>query len=119
MDKLCFDREEVTPIASPSEEGLDDETLVDTHESRAPITFAKKLKIMRQTYVPGGNHKPHSHENTEQVYYVIKGKAYVRIGDKEYYPKEGSFLYIPPKTEHELRNIGETNLINLLICADI
>jgi len=119
MDKLCFNPDEVKPVAS-SEEGLTDECLLDTGTgSTAPITCAKKLRMIRQVYRPGGRHRPHSHENTEQAYYIIKGKAYVRIGDREYYPKEGAILYIPPKVEHEIKNIGETDLVNLLISADV
>ena len=61
-------------------EGLLDEYLLGHGGEKAGYGSAKRLKIVRQTYEPGGSHNVHSHDLTEQAYYVAEGKARVTIG---------------------------------------
>lgn len=107
------------PGASSLSANLQDGDILD-HEGRdaggeGEYTNTYRLKVIRQTYAPGGTHFPHHHELAEQAYYIISGKARVRIGDKTFEPEPGTVFYIPPGTDHEVWNIGNEPLVNVLI----
>ncbi len=97
--------------------GLQDEFLLSSKHNSKGAVFGgtERVEVIRQTYVPGGTHFPHEHADTEQVYYLVEGRARVRIGDEEFDVEAGTVFYIPPHTDHELHNIGDGPLVNLLI----
>ena len=104
--------------SSATTSGLQDMCLLDCSgldDPRVGFTHARRMKIIRQTYAPGGTHDPHSHESAEQAYSVLEGRARVRVADEVFDVEAGTMIYIPPKTEHQLTNIGEGRLVNLLI----
>jgi len=47
---------------------------------------------------------PHSHEENDEVFYVLEGKPSVLIGDKWIDADKGTFLRIPAKTTHDFVN---------------
>lgn len=102
-------------------QNLIDENLVDRKGSagRAAYVGTHRMKLIRQIYAPGGKHRAHQHETTEQAYYVLSGKARVRIGSEVFIAERGTVFYIAPKTEHEMENVGDEPLVNLLICGDL
>lgn len=109
------------PGGADMSKGLTDGLLVDRKGSRSRAAYVgtHRMKLIRQTYVPGGRHFPHEHATTEQAYYLISGRARVRIGAEVFVVEAGTVFYIPPKTEHEVENIGDEPLVNLLICGDL
>lgn len=42
----------------------------------------------------------HSHENEDELFWIIKGTLLVKFRDKDVTVKEGEFLIIPKGTEH-------------------
>ena len=56
---------------------------------------------------------PHIHPESEEVYYVIKGKGTVYVGEeKRETPIEPEMaLYIPPGTVHAVTNTGTEKLL--------
>jgi len=69
---------------------------------------AKRMALCeRNTFPPGNGTPPHAHEENEETFYVIRGKAKVSIGGKEYEIRPGCAVCIPPKTTHNLLSIGE------------
>jgi len=100
---------------------LTDETLVDKAGSgdRAAFVGTKRLKVIRQTYQPGGTHVPHHHPTTEQAYYIVSGKGRVRVADEVFEVGPNTMIYLPPKVEHEMLALGDKPLVNLLICVDL
>jgi len=42
----------------------------------------------------------HTHENEDEMFYVLKGLLIIRFRDKDVYLKEGEFLIIPKGIEH-------------------
>lgn len=59
----------------------------------------------------------HEHENTEQVYYFIRGRGKMRIDGKEYSVQAGDAVHLPPKTKHQVINDGEEEMEHLNISA--
>jgi len=55
----------------------------------------------------------HTHPNSEEIYYVIKGRGTVFVGKDKNQIKigEGDVLYIPANTPHGVTNTGRTTLV--------
>ena len=107
-----------TPGSPTTTRGLQDQLILDHSRGENPnagYTHTHRLKVIRQTYSPGGTHHAHQHPDAEQAYYILEGKARVRLGDQTYEAGPGTVCYIPSGVEHQLWNIGDTTLVNLLI----
>lgn len=68
--------------------------------------------------------KPHKHKKMEEVYFVVKGKGELRVGDETFSIKKGDVFSIPNNKYHNIQDIKET--IELVVvthprfdCADI
>ena len=57
----------------------------------------------------------HSHENEEEMFYVIKGQLVIKFRDQDVTLKEGEFLIIPKGVEH--MPVAETEVQVMLIEA--
>ena len=95
--------------------GLGDQVLIAPTGQAAGFTGTKQLKLIQQVYETGGTHKLHSHPVAEQAYYIVRGRAHVRVGEETFEVEAGTTVYIPPGVEHEMANIGDEPLVNLLI----
>ena len=118
---VCLRPEDVTPRpgGENATTGLQDEFIISRDNQAAAFAGTRRTTLIRQTYEPGGTHFSHQHPSTEQAYYVLEGKARVRIEDEVFEVEAGTVFYIPAKTEHELWNIGEGRLVNLLIGVEL
>lgn len=58
---------------------------------------------------PGGHSPRHKHDYEHEIF-ILEGKGVALEGGREEPLKPGSFLFIPPNAEHQLRNTGETAL---------
>jgi mannose-6-phosphate isomerase-like protein (cupin superfamily) len=43
----------------------------------------------------------HSHENEDELFFVIKGRLLIRFRDKDVWLEEGEMIIVPAKTEHQ------------------
>ena len=78
-----------------------------------PRTVGTKfLRFAVGTVAPGEGLVIHVHPGSEEVYYVIRGRGTVRLGEeREKVPiEEGMALYIPPGTPHGVKNTGDVEL---------
>ena len=53
------------------------------------------------------NSKPHKHKKMEEVYFIVKGKANIKIGNKKYPIKEGDIFSIPKNEFHNIEDVQE------------
>ncbi|CAG9622309.1 cupin domain-containing protein [Sutcliffiella rhizosphaerae] len=53
---------------------------------------------------------PHSHEENEELFYVLEGVMTFLIGDNTFEAPKGSFLRIPAKTIHDFTNKSVLNI---------
>lgn len=53
----------------------------------------------------------------DQVFYVVEGKAFVRVGDEEAVIGPGMLLTIPAGVHHYVRNEGDVPLFVLTVYA--
>ena len=104
-----------TPCSSLATKMFDQYVLREFDDGISPIRPTERITIIVQSYQPGGKHKLHKHDNLEQVYYILKGRARVRGGEQVFEAKEGDFIYIPRGVLHSNENIGDDELKVLLI----
>ena len=61
----------------------------------------------------------HSHENVEQLYYILKGSGMMLIDGEKCRVAEGDVVYLPPKTSHQLINEADDWIEYLIIQAPL
>ena len=68
---------------------------------------------------PGGRHvaELHIHPDAEEVVVITRGEGTAIIGSDKRKVSAEDVVYIPPSTEHELRNTGDELLGVLFICV--
>ncbi len=74
-----------------------------------------KLLVGHVTFLPRKRQGKHLHTADEQILYTISGKGEHWVNDKYYPLVPGTVHYIPPYTEHDIRNLGETPLEMIII----
>jgi len=62
----------------------------------------------------GGYYEGHKHE-TSQFFYIIAGKARVKVGDEEKIAEKDTWVFTPPDVEHSIVNIGDQDLAYITI----
>ena len=78
---------------------------------------SERLSIAIDTYEVGGHTDIHEHSELEQAYYVISGRALIKIGDEELEVGAGGSGCIPLHTKHGFRNVGDTALTVAVISS--
>ena len=68
---------------------------------------------------PGLSYKAHSHNDHEEIYYIIKGKGEIIIDNEESSIKEGDCIYIPINSVHQIINNSDGIIEFLAFAADI
>jgi len=76
--------------------------------------YTSDLWMGVNSFAPGGVYGTHRHQ-TFQLYYVLSGKAKVKVGDEERIAEKGTWIFTPPEVDHYLENIGEEDFTYILI----
>lgn len=66
---------------------------------------------------PGASTTPHHHPVTEEIYYILRGRGRMRIGQETHEVSVGDAIAIPPGASHQITNIGDETLLFLCCCA--
>ena len=83
----------------------------------APKDLTQGLVLkMSQVRAQQGSHDSHTHES-EEILYVLDGKAEFTIKNRTKVVGENSSLYCPPGVPHRIRNVGDEPLRYLVIHA--
>ena len=72
---------------------------------------SRRLTLGHTTIYPTGTTTGHSHDDMEEVYYVVTGKGIMIVGDDEYEVEQGDALYVPPGLYHTTKQRGNSPLI--------
>ena len=57
--------------------------------------------------LPAGGTDPQSPHGEDEVYYVLSGRARMRVGGEDRSVKAGSLIYVPKQAEHKFHSIEE------------
>jgi quercetin dioxygenase-like cupin family protein len=66
-----------------------------------------KFSIVEETSPVGGVVPPHFHNETDEAIYVIEGEYEFTRGEETIIGSKGDTLFIPRKTTHSFRNLGD------------
>lgn len=72
---------------------------------------SRRLTLGHTIIYPTGTTTGHSHNDMEEVYYVVMGKGIMVVGEDEYEITQGDALYVPPGVFHTTKQAGNLPLI--------
>jgi len=91
----------------------------DSHGAKFGETKPESMKAFtnfaRLTLKPGGTNKVHSHEDSEQVYIVLRGGGTVQVGEEKAEVEAGDAIFLPAKVQHGFFNTRKKIAVLLLI----
>lgn len=72
------------------------------------LEFLKVPNLSMGLYVlPAGGADPQSPHTEDEVYYVVSGRAKIKVGDEDRDVEEGSIVYVAKNVEHRFHSIEE------------
>ena len=80
---------------------------------------SKNLKLGNTIIYPEGTTTGHSHDDMEEVYYVVSGSGIMVVGEDEYQIKPGDSLYVPPGEFHTTRQVGNLPLVLVWVTCKV
>ncbi|HIE52919.1 MAG TPA: cupin domain-containing protein [Armatimonadetes bacterium] len=78
---------------------------------------SQNLILTHLTLQPGEEFVRHTHEVSEEAYYILAGGGEMNLEGRVFPVQPGEAVYIPPGTEHSLANHGEEPLVLLVTQA--
>lgn len=68
------------------------------------------LQMINWALLPAGKHfAPHYHEDMEEVFIIISGKARITIDGRDAMLEKGDAILIPRRCVHRMESIGSTD----------
>jgi mannose-6-phosphate isomerase-like protein (cupin superfamily) len=71
---------------------------------------SRNLTITWVDCAPGSEQRLHAHEAQEQVYVIVRGRGLMKVGGEEQEVEAGTLVFVPPGSEHAMRNTGDGTL---------
>jgi mannose-6-phosphate isomerase-like protein (cupin superfamily) len=60
---------------------------------------------------PASQQARHTHPTQEQVYVIVRGHGQMLVGDEASEVSAGTLVFVPPATQHAIRNTGSELLV--------
>ena len=70
--------------------------------------------LFRAQFMPGSVHKKHTHQECDEIYYIISGFGLAGAGKDRIEVRSGDFHFIRKGTEHWLHNLSNTEPIEVV-----
>ena len=77
----------------------------------------KRQSLAEATIAPGRETQAHSHPNTEEIYYLLRGRGVMAMEQERREVGPGDAIAIPPGARHQIRNVGAEDLVFLCCCV--
>jgi mannose-6-phosphate isomerase-like protein (cupin superfamily) len=84
--------------------------LIEQHEkaNKLYLEFLKVPDLSMGLYrLPAGGSDPQSPHTEDEVYYVVEGKAKIKVGSEDLPVQTGSVVYVTKNMEHKFHSIEE------------
>ena len=78
---------------------------------------ATNQSLAEATLPPGAETEGHYHPQTEEIYYVLRGRGRMTLEGEGREVGPGDGILIPPGSRHTIRNIGREPLVFLCCCS--
>ena len=85
--------------------------------SRAGMTDAKQLQVVRVTMPPGECHAFHRHPCLEEVLYVVSGRAEQWVGREKRVLAAGELAFVPTNEVHGTYNVFAEPVVFLAVLS--
>ena len=72
---------------------------------------SRKMSVTWVDVAPGAEQHAHSHEDSEQIYVIVRGRGRMQVAGDEEEVGEGDLVFIPPATDHGIVNDGDETLV--------
>ncbi len=78
------------------------------HSGEDYLAFLKTSSLRMGVYaLAAGAHDPQGPHENDEVYYVLKGRAVLKVGAEDYPVEPGSLVFVPAHMEHKFESISE------------
>ena len=77
--------------------------------------YISELALM--TVLPGDSIGREVHDEADEIFFVIQGKATLSTGDRKQHVKRHDVIFVQSGEPHDLRNIGRKELKLLCFCS--
>ena len=88
-------------------------------KAKQPDDMKTFKHFARITLKPGETNNLHTHEDAEQVYFIMAGEGVAQVGEEKHEVKAGDAIFLPAKMPHGFFNTGKKTAIILLVGAAI
>jgi len=79
-----------------------------TNNNKLYLEFLKVPDLSMGLYVlPAGGEDPQSPHTEDEIYYVVSGKAVIRVGGDNRDVQAGSIVYVAKNVDHRFHSIAE------------
>jgi mannose-6-phosphate isomerase-like protein (cupin superfamily)/catechol 2,3-dioxygenase-like lactoylglutathione lyase family enzyme len=85
---------------------------------RNPVGAPRTPAVIELTVPPGGSPPRHFHEALNDAFLLLEGEVVVRCGDETVVARPGTYVVVPPETEHTFRVTSRTPARMLLVHDD-
>jgi mannose-6-phosphate isomerase-like protein (cupin superfamily) len=95
---------------------LEDAPVEEWHRLRTHVLMdagelgARNLSVTWLSVPAGAEQTLHSHEESEQVYVVVRGAGTMSVAGDTQQVGEGDLILVPPATDHSVANNGDVEL---------
>ena len=100
-----------SPLVTPTGEVIFE--LIGRGEEAGGITSHSLAQIM---IPPGKSSAPHYHQESEELYYILKGEGLMKIDQQQFRLKSGQTCLIKPGEIHQIINERNEDLEFLAVC---
>lgn len=81
------------------------------------IAGAENVVLGLGEFQPNQKCAPHAHEESEEIYWILKGSGFVTVGSEKYEVKPDVALFVPKKTLHQIGCVGDEPLVFVWVMA--
>ncbi|HEY0006561.1 MAG TPA: cupin domain-containing protein [Pyrinomonadaceae bacterium] len=107
---IVVNRESASVIETPH--GSQIRPLVDRTTSQIEL-----CSLAEEVLPAGAKVGRHHHRQTEEVYYIVRGRGLMTVGEEVQEVGPGDAVYIPRGLSHTLENTGAEAITLLLVCG--
>jgi mannose-6-phosphate isomerase-like protein (cupin superfamily) len=103
------------PLISTLEESKFTHFLGVKYSVLLPRERSECVEILLERFPKGLEFPLHQHKECEQTYFVLEGKGEVTVSEEVRQIESGAVVYIPRLTDHRVRNLGDSDLVYIVV----
>ncbi len=84
----------------------------------SPRSGSQSAEMIWQSLSPGSSTGRHIHHEVDEFFYVIAGRGWALVGDREVQIEAGDIVFVPRGAEHRLRPVGTTSALEIVFLVD-